>query len=377
MSVLITIVSVTANTPVDIYYSGLTDSAPVLSVSGASSFPLSFTVPSPVDQNTFLVRIVDSQSCIDDEFVFITPTPTPSFTPTPTLTPTVSPTETSTSTPTPTETSTNTPTTTETPTNTPTPSTTPIVLSHRVGVSGAFPTSGGACTDTLSSTLYYNYLSGATSSPISGVTVYTVEVGGTLFVPYNGGNNWVLMNWPDGLYSVQIDPAGTILDSVVCQSYITPTPTPTYTPTYTTTPTLSETPTQTPTITQTSTETPTSTPTPTPTVPELGFFLMTQDGIFLFSQSGDPLEPQQAYTTSYNVSFGFPNGSECNALSGNNQTIYSVVGEWGQVIKFFTDVTLTNEFNGGDLWYGDVNATDNMVLRIDVDGFVVEKYICP
>ena len=373
MSVLITIVSVTANTPVDIYYSGTSDLAPVLSVSGASSFPLSFTVPSPVDQSTFLVRIVDSQSCIDDEFVYITPTPTPSFTPTPTLTPTVSPTETTTNTPTPTETSTNTPTPTETTTNTPTPSATPIILSHNVGVSGSFPTFSGACNDTLSSTLYYNYLSGATSSPLSGVTVYTVEAGGTLYVPYNGGSSWILMNWPDGLYSVQIDSAGNILDSVICQSYITPTPTPTYTPTYTTTPTLTETPTTTPTIT----ETPTLTPTPTPTIPEEGFFLMTQDGIFLFTQGGDPLQPQQAYTTPYVVSFGFPNGSECNALSGNNQTIYSVVGDWGEVIKFYSDVSLVTPFNGGDLWYGDDQGTDNLVLRIDVDGFVVQKLICP
>lgn len=382
MSVLITIVSVTANTPVDIYYSGVTDLAPVLSVSGASSFPLSFTVPSPVDQNTFLVRIVDSESCVDDEFVFITPTPTPSFTPTPTLTPTVTQTETQTSTPTPTETVTNTPTTTETPTNTPTPSSTPIIGIHQIGVFGTFPTSGGACTDTLSTTTYFNYLSGATSAPVVGATVYTVEVGSQLFVPFNGGGNWLLMNWSDGTYSVQIDASGNIMDFVVCQSYITPTPTPTYTTTPTVTPTLTETPTNTPSYSPTLTSTPTYTPSPTPTIPEEGFFLMTQDGIFLFSQGGDPLQPQQAFTTSYRVSLSYPDGSKCLALSGNNQTIYSVVGEWGEVIRFYSDVALATPFEGdivggGGLWYGDSFATDNLVLKIDYDGFVIQKYICP
>lgn len=91
MSQLVTITSVTANTPVDIYYCD-SFSASCVFVSTVSTFPYSFSVPPPYDQNNIVIKIEDNNGCIDGEIIYITPTPTPNVTPSITSTPTNTPT---------------------------------------------------------------------------------------------------------------------------------------------------------------------------------------------------------------------------------------------------------------------------------------------
>ena len=122
MSQLVTIESITASTPVDIYYCD-SMSANCQFVSSASTFPYSFTVPSPLADSNFIVKIIDSSNCEVGHFVYVIPTSTPTNTPTTGLSPT--PTSTNTQTPTITNTPTTTTTPSKTPTNTPTPSRTP------------------------------------------------------------------------------------------------------------------------------------------------------------------------------------------------------------------------------------------------------------
>ena len=62
MSVLFTISNVTANMPVDIYYCDSL-SASCVFVTSTSVFPYQFTVPPPYDENNFVVKIIDSQTC--------------------------------------------------------------------------------------------------------------------------------------------------------------------------------------------------------------------------------------------------------------------------------------------------------------------------
>lgn len=116
MSQSVTITSVTANTPVDIYYCD-SMSANCQYVSSVTNFPYSFTVPSPIADSNFIVKIVDCYSCIVGQWVYVVPTYTPTTTPTSGLTQT--PTPTNTSTPTNTNTNTASPTPTKTPTETP------------------------------------------------------------------------------------------------------------------------------------------------------------------------------------------------------------------------------------------------------------------
>ena len=105
MSQSITITTVTANTPVDIYYCDAL-SANCQFVSSASTFPYTFLVPETASTTNFLIKIIDISGCTIGEFVYITPTPTSSLTPTPTVTrtprQTQTPTRTPTQTPTPT-----------------------------------------------------------------------------------------------------------------------------------------------------------------------------------------------------------------------------------------------------------------------------------
>ena len=109
MSLEFTITSVTANTPVDIYYC---DNACVsqVYVATVSTFPFTFNIPDPYDNADFIVIIDDTQGCVYSQEVYVTPTPTPSFTPTNTVTPTMTATPPNT----PSFTPTNTPTTTAT-----------------------------------------------------------------------------------------------------------------------------------------------------------------------------------------------------------------------------------------------------------------------
>ena len=265
----VTITSITANTPVEIYYCGPT-SGDCVYVATISTVPYTFEVPDPVDDVNYLIKIVDVNGCIDGEFVNITPTPTLSVTPTMTQTPTNTITSTITPTQTPTKTATNTPTPTTTSTKTPTPTVTPVVSSHLIG-QNSFTTSANTCTDTMSLTTLYTYISEANLIPVIGVTVYQNLYDGVLYTPYNGGNRFTKMNWGVNFYAVQINDSGTIVSYVLCLEFVTPTPTntasitPTPTNTASITPTQTKTPTNTPTTTPTQTKTPTNTPTTTPT----------------------------------------------------------------------------------------------------------------
>lgn len=214
MSQQVTITSVTANTPVDIYYCDSTSGSCVF-VSTVSVFPYSFDVPDPYDETDFIVKIEDVNGCIDGEIVYITPTPTSSVTPTMTQTPTVTPTETQTPTVTPTMTITPTTTITTTPTTTPTPSTTPVFSLHLVG-QNTFSTSANTCSDTLTFTNYYTYINESDAVPVVGVKIYQTAFGGVLFNPYNGNNRFTKFTFGGNNYAVQVDGTGTIVSYVPC-----------------------------------------------------------------------------------------------------------------------------------------------------------------
>lgn len=235
MSQQVTITSVTANTPVDIFYCDSTSGSCVY-VSTVSVFPYTFNVPPPYTEKDIVIKIEDVNGCIDGEIVYITPTPTSSVTPTVTQTPTVTPTETQTPTVTPTMTQTPTTTITTTPTNSPTPSTTPVFALHLIG-QNTFPSSANTCFDTITFTNYYTYINQANTVPVVGVKIYQSAFGGLLFNPYNGQNRWTLMTFGEFYYAVQVDTSGTILDFSICGNLITPTPTQTITSTLTPTPT--------------------------------------------------------------------------------------------------------------------------------------------
>jgi cell division septation protein DedD len=104
----------------DVYITGVTGNSP-------TTLEVTFTV-SPISLDYNFEYLVSATVRYP-----VTPTPTPTVTPTNTPTPTVTPTPTltptNTVTPTPTKTPTNTPTPTKTPTNTPTPTITPTVTS--------------------------------------------------------------------------------------------------------------------------------------------------------------------------------------------------------------------------------------------------------
>lgn len=214
MSQQVTITSVTANTPVDIYYCDST-SGSCVHVSTVSVFPYTFDVPEPYDETDIVIKIEDVNGCIDGNIVYITPTPTSSVTPTMTQTPTNTSTETPTPTVTPTVTQTPTTTITTTPTNSPTPSTTPVFSLHQVG-QNTFPTSANTCSDTLTFTNYYTYINQADTIPVVGVKIYQTAFGGVLFNPYNGNNRFTKLTFGGNNYAVQVDSSGTIVSYVSC-----------------------------------------------------------------------------------------------------------------------------------------------------------------
>lgn len=289
MPLEITITSVTANTPVDIYVCEL-DGTNCALISTVSTFPYTFSAPQcveggyfssnfgyydcqgllvtgttggtgtfcmnpsrpysgitvstvdcSVDQTDFLVKIIDTEGCIHSEVELVTPTPTSSQTPTPTLTPT----QTTSQTPSPTTTLTATPTTTQTPTytptNTPSPSTTPVWVSHYFG-NAWHTTSAQALTDYITYGLqWYTYISAANLTPVVGAVVYRLSIDDTLYNIVDGGNRWRLMTFNNLVWAVQINSVGEIIDFVY-----SPIQSPTPSPTATQTPTLSVTPSSTP-----------------------------------------------------------------------------------------------------------------------------------
>jgi hypothetical protein len=214
MSQQVTITSVTANTPVEIYYCN-SMSASCVYVSTVSVFPYTFDVPPPYDEENIVVKIVDTQSCEDGYVIPITPTPTSSLTPTPTNTPDSTPTNTPTQTNTPTGTPTNTPTQTETPTNTPTPTTTLVIASHSIG-NKLSVSSATTCTNTITLTNYYTYIADAYLTPMISAVVYQTESNGVLYNPFNGGNRYIKMGFGGDFYVVKIDNQGAILEFQIC-----------------------------------------------------------------------------------------------------------------------------------------------------------------
>jgi hypothetical protein len=258
MSQKITISSVTANTPVNIYYCDSL-SANCQYVSTVELFPYTFYVEPPYDETNILIKIIDSQNIEIGNFIYITPTPTPSITasvtptptptltiglsPTPTLTqtpsntntqtptatvtktqtptltlsPTPMPTRTSqpTSTPTLSLTPTQTPTLTKTPTQTPTQTPTPVISIHEISRS-PYIDSYDSCLDTMTSTEYYTYISYANIIPVLGVNVFITNINSVLYNPLNGYDGWYKMKWGNDYYSVKIDSYGTITDFVLC-----------------------------------------------------------------------------------------------------------------------------------------------------------------
>jgi hypothetical protein len=214
MSQQVTITSVTANTPVEIYYCD-SFSVDCVYVSTVAVFPYTFNVPPPYNETNIVIKIEDVNECVDGEIIYITPTPTSSVTPTMTQTPTNTPTNTPSPTVTPTVTQTPTTTITTTPTNTPTPSTTPVFSLHLVG-QNTFSTSANTCSDQLTLNNYYTYINEADTVPVVGVKIYQSTFGGVLFNPYDGQNRFTKFTFGGNNYAVQVDGSGTIVSFVLC-----------------------------------------------------------------------------------------------------------------------------------------------------------------
>jgi hypothetical protein len=214
MSQEVTISSVTANTPVDIYYCD-SMSASCIYVATVATFPYTFEVPNSYSDENFIIKIVDTQGCEIGDTVLITPTMTPTNTNTPTPTNTNTPTRTPTITPTKSVTPTKTTTPTITPTITSTPTATPVIASHAIGNTLSV-TSANTCNDTVTIVNYYTYLSQANLVPVNGAVVYQTNVGGTLYNPYNGNNRYLKMGFGSSYYVVQINSSGTIISFEIC-----------------------------------------------------------------------------------------------------------------------------------------------------------------
>ena len=194
----------------------------------------------------------------------ITPTPTPSITPTNTATPTNTPTNTVTSTNTPTQTKTpqNSPTTTATPTNTPsvtptqtvTPSETPTNTPTNTNTPSITPTNTPTITSTNTPTPSVTENSTPTPTPTITATVTQTST------PTN-----TLTQTPTNTITPSKTSTQTPTNTPSNTTTNTPTPSTTQTQTPTKTPTNTPTPSITPSVTPTNTPTQTGTPTNTPT----------------------------------------------------------------------------------------------------------------
>jgi hypothetical protein len=194
----------------------------------------------------------------------ITPTPTPSITPTNTATPTNTPTNTITPTNTVTQTKTpqNSPTTTLTPTNTPsvtatqtaTPSETPTNTPTNTNTPSITPTNTPTTTSTNTPTPSVTGNSTPTPTPTITATVTQTST------PTN-----TLTQTPTNTVTPTKTPTQTSTNTPSNTTTQTPTPSNTQTQTPTTTPTNTPTPSITPSVTPTNTPTQTGTPTNTPT----------------------------------------------------------------------------------------------------------------
>lgn len=214
MATEIVITSFTGNTPIEIQYCNAA-SGSCVTVATISAVPFRFTVPTPIDETDYVIKIVDVNDCEFGETVLVTPTPTPSVTQTNTPTPSLTPTNSATPTVTPTNTLTPTTTITTTPTFTPTPTSTPFYATNFRGQT-LHSSSVLACTDIMTSTYLYTYFTEATTMPVVSAKVYQTAVGPTLYNLFNGNNLWLKMNWSGTLYGVQIDSVGTIISFSGC-----------------------------------------------------------------------------------------------------------------------------------------------------------------
>jgi len=241
------IISFTGNTPAQVYYCD-SMSANCVFVASVTTFPYFFDVPSPYDNQNFIVKITDSANCTIEEYLYILPSPTPTTTNTPFLTPSTTPSNTPTTSQTPT--STTTPTPTKTP-PVPTPSRTPAQTPQPPCES---PTSTPTSTPTPTVTLSL----GATSTP----TPTQTETPTT--TPTSTPTN---TETPTSTPTNTETPTETPTQTPTPTETGTPTPsvTETATPTQTTTPTQTSSQTPTPSVTETTTPTPTITPTNTVT----------------------------------------------------------------------------------------------------------------
>ena len=249
MAEQVTILSVTANTPVDIYYCDSLSGNCVF-VATVLTFPYTFTVPSPYSEENFVIRIDDSQFCEVGQVILVTPTQTP----TPTLTPGLSPTPTSSITPTKSSTPniTNTPTNTKTPTQTKTPSVTPTQTKTPTKTPLS-PTPTRTQTSTPTVTRTPTKTATLTPSPTKTEFCLSPSVSQTPTPTPNVSPSGT----PTPTSTPNTSPSGTPTE--------TPTETPTQTQTQTPSSTIGSSPTQTPTNTETPTNTPSNTPTETQT----------------------------------------------------------------------------------------------------------------
>lgn len=214
MSEIVKITSMTANTPVAIYYCD-SMSASCVFVASASTFPYEFIVPDPYDQSNFTVKIIDSLACEEINVVYVSPTPTmnptPTVTPTTTVTPTFTITPSITSSQTPTSTLTRTPTPTLTPTITPSPA----VIGHFVG-QFSYNNPTDACGTSMTILQYYTYISQSNTIPVNGAILYTFSYNGVLYNPLNGSNQYYKLQFGSSFYAVQVDYSGIIVNFSLC-----------------------------------------------------------------------------------------------------------------------------------------------------------------
>jgi len=209
MPVNVTITSVTANTPVEIYVCD-SMSANCVYIATVMTFPYTFTVNDPYALGVYTIKIVDVAGCEEIITMGATPTPTPSFTPQITRTPTMTPTVTITRTTTPTFTPTRTRTPNATPTNTPTSSQSVFTYIGRTTPDQI--TGPDACS---------NYLAVRTYQ--STKTLINLTVGDFLYDTYpgsptNGGTQWIALK-AFGIgpsYAFQVASDGEILDTYTC-----------------------------------------------------------------------------------------------------------------------------------------------------------------
>jgi hypothetical protein len=214
MPLQVTIQSVIANTPVDIYVCNSLGLSCTY-VSTVATFPYTFTVSDVYATTNFIIKIDDTQGCIETQTIQVTPTPTPTVTPTQTVTPSNTPTNTPSLSPTLTPTRTPRPSVSPTQTVTPTPTSTPFAYSHYIG-RFEWDSSDNACADTMTVTQYYTYWFDTPTIPVVGAPVYQNIVSGVLVNVVNQNSLWRKMQFGSSFYAVQIDTSGTIIDFALC-----------------------------------------------------------------------------------------------------------------------------------------------------------------